>query len=126
MSTPICPGWPPSDRVHSSDECEESGCPGWAWFDDKQIERCDSCRRWQADEDALQHVRDCGPCRAYLTEEGGILSIRGFAGWTWIEACGQGAIALHGRCGECIADRCFPDGVVTHEHLCADHGHESV
>jgi len=38
-------------------ECETKGCPGWAVFNNGEVERCDTCKRFGSDDEAIAHVR---------------------------------------------------------------------
>lgn len=40
----------------SKEECDP-GCPGWAVFNHREIQRCDTCRRFEDDEEAVAHVQ---------------------------------------------------------------------
>lgn len=42
-------------------ECDH-GCPGWAWFNEGEIQRCDTCKRFDSDEEAAKHVLHCPEC----------------------------------------------------------------
>lgn len=46
----------PKEPDLNENECEGEGCPGWAVFNEREIERCDLCERFQSDEDAIAHV----------------------------------------------------------------------
>lgn len=49
-------------------ECDE-GCPGWAWFNESEIERCDTCARFSDDVEAAEHVVSCLECALALGRE---------------------------------------------------------
>lgn len=34
------------------------GCPGWAVFNDNEIQRCDECGRFADDDEAVIHVNE--------------------------------------------------------------------
>jgi len=38
-------------------ECDSKRCPGWGVMNDNEIQRCDTCKQYETDEDALKHVR---------------------------------------------------------------------
>lgn len=38
-------------------KCDDPQCPGWAVFNDNQIQRCDACDRFADDDEAVAHVR---------------------------------------------------------------------
>lgn len=41
----------------SDDDCDSAGCPGWIVTNDNgQIERCDTCKRFANDDEAIAHV----------------------------------------------------------------------
>jgi hypothetical protein len=58
-------------------ECDE-GCPGWAWFNGCEIQRCDTCERFVDDESAAKHVEGCAECALAL----GVTVAHGEAGYT--------------------------------------------
>jgi hypothetical protein len=37
-------------------KCDDPRCPGWAVFNETEIQRCDSCNRFSCDEEAFEHV----------------------------------------------------------------------
>jgi hypothetical protein len=41
--------------------CGDPTCPGWGWFDDDHIERCDACDAFQDDEEAAATLPDSSP-----------------------------------------------------------------
>jgi hypothetical protein len=45
------------------------GCPGWGWFNDEEIQRCDDCAIFDDDDDAREHVAGCVACRAELRRQ---------------------------------------------------------
>jgi len=52
--------------------CDPS-CPGWGWFNSRQIQRCDSCDVFADDDEARAHVAECEDCTnllaAWIAEE---------------------------------------------------------
>lgn len=51
----------PSYASLNGNECDDKGCPGWGVFyrDDRgtfEIERCDNCKRFESDDEALAYV----------------------------------------------------------------------
>jgi hypothetical protein len=38
-------------------ECDDESCPGWAVFNERDIQRCDACERFNDDEEAIAYVR---------------------------------------------------------------------
>ncbi len=55
--------------------CDDDLCPGWAWFNDREIQRCDTCKRFGDDDDAVVHVRACAGCQRRLKRDGGSLPV---------------------------------------------------
>ena len=41
-------------------KCDDPHCPGWAVFNENEIQRCDSCDRFASEAEALAHVIDTG------------------------------------------------------------------
>jgi hypothetical protein len=46
-------------------ECDV-GCPGWAWFNQCEIQRCDTCERFSDDLEAAKHIVGCPACAVAL------------------------------------------------------------
>lgn len=38
-------------------KCDDADCPGWAVFNDGEIQRCDTCGRFKSDDEAKAYVR---------------------------------------------------------------------
>jgi hypothetical protein len=39
-------------------KCDDPNCPGWAFFNNNEIQRCDTCNRFRSDAGAVEHVRN--------------------------------------------------------------------
>lgn len=48
--------------------CDEDGCPGWDWFNQNEVQRCDDCKRFANDDSARRHIRRCFPCATRLVQ----------------------------------------------------------
>lgn len=46
-------------------ECDDS-CPGWGLFNGCEIQRCDTCARFESDMAAVHHIASCVECQAEL------------------------------------------------------------
>jgi len=46
---------PPAPSLNKK-KCDDAGCPGWAIFNDGEIQRCDTCKRFESDDEAITHV----------------------------------------------------------------------
>lgn len=51
------PAYVPADVPSTnSKDCDSAGCPGWAVFNGNEIQRCDTCKRFDDDDEAIAHV----------------------------------------------------------------------
>ncbi len=47
--------------------CQEGNCPGWGWFNGREVQACDLCRRFKAGDDgAMLHILKCDYCSRRL------------------------------------------------------------
>lgn len=107
--------------------CDDDHCRGWEWFNDSEIERCDTCRRFPDDEAAALHVQGCAPCRAHLAASGGTLTIRGTGlAWDELRLCKTGEPGCwHGHCLTCGDSECgLRPGVYPKPHRCTGLEHD--
>ncbi len=105
--------------------CDNPRCPGWDWFNDCEIERCDECHRFRDDMAAALHVQTCAACRKYLKTHGNDLVVRG-TGYQWDELrlCKTGDPGCwHGFCLTCTDSECFPPGIEIRGHKCTHAEH---
>jgi hypothetical protein len=129
------PESPPCPTYDSIDKCDDGDCRGWDWFNDEDVEACDTCERFTDDLEALLHVQGCAPCLAYLEAQGGELRIHGanWGGWDWLRLCQTGDPGCaHAECDTCRDSHCVPppprNGAAAYEvpdHKCTRAGHGS-
>jgi hypothetical protein len=55
--------------------CDDPSCPGWAVFNDDEVQRCDACSRFRHDLAAEKHILNCPSCRALLEKEAAALAV---------------------------------------------------
>jgi hypothetical protein len=47
------------------EECDV-GCLGWGWYNEGEIQRCDTCKRFADDGAAAKHIEGCPDCARAL------------------------------------------------------------